>query len=62
MSKSSKEYTDDRGTKCPYCDSDNISAGHFEPETFNADVACLDCKKVWTEIYKLVGYEELKND
>jgi len=51
------------GTHCPYCNSSNIISleqvqmdGSFGTQT----IECLDCKKRWYDILKLVGWEETK--
>lgn len=45
--------------ECPFCGSENISALEVDGEydTLWRDVLCDDCKKMWSEIYKLVDIE-----
>jgi transposase-like protein len=52
--KTDKEYIKDPN-HCPYCSSDNLEAGHFDPEGLVVPVTCNSCHKSWTELYKLVG-------
>ncbi len=42
---------------CPYCGSDEITGGEFEPETFHVyrDVQCRICNQVWTEVFELTN-------
>jgi len=58
--KQKKEYLKDPH-HCPYCKSDNISAGELEADGFQAwsNVVCNNCKKEWTDIYTLTDVEEL---
>jgi len=54
-----QEYVDKSGLFCPYCESDQI-----EPmESVQVDgtvglqgIMCADCKKTWTDIFRLTGY------
>lgn len=41
---------------CPFCDSEDISAGKEFPEsgTLYQEVDCNNCNETWTEVYKLV--------
>ena len=57
-----KEYLEAEGLKCPNCGSDNISAGDPEPDGLTAvsTVGCVDCGAVWEDVYKLVGFRDLK--
>lgn len=47
--------------KCPFCDSTDLDAGLIEIEGAEAfqKVNCLNCKEVWKDLHKLVGYEEV---
>ena len=53
-------YLDSGGVKCPYCDSEDISAGGVNSEEGIAtqSVECFSCWKTWTDIYTLTGVEE----
>lgn len=54
-------YAETGASVCPACRSENISAGdcnHEAPAT--QEVECKDCGATWNDIYKLVGYEDLK--
>jgi hypothetical protein len=57
-----KEYLENFGTECPFCESDNISSVEWDYGTGEvwAKVRCYDCKEVWTDVYKLTGIEEYK--
>lgn len=57
-----KKYIDSGGSKCPYCNSENISAvGCFNADVNSAwrKVACDDCGEVWNDVYRLIDAEEL---
>lgn len=45
--------------RCVHCDSDNLTAEHFEDGGYDASrkVVCEDCGKTQTEIWKLVSVE-----
>jgi DNA-directed RNA polymerase subunit M/transcription elongation factor TFIIS len=60
-----EKYLKEGGTHCPYCGSENISAGysphdHFDEEGMWQFVTCQDCGKEWKDIYQLVDIEEVK--
>ena len=45
---------------CPFCNSDELDTQGFElldGGYANQDVACNECKKRWTDIYKIVDVE-----
>jgi hypothetical protein len=56
-----EEYLEYNGTRCPKCQSEEISiidcmqvsAG----QSFQ-DITCNDCNEVWTDHYKLTGYSQ----
>lgn len=58
------KYIDNGGVKCPFCESDNITA-HENPQFSGfgifQDIYCMDCEKEWTDEYKLIGIEEKEN-
>jgi hypothetical protein len=47
---------------CPFCDSVNISADHYDHvgETVYQNITCCACGKEWTDTYELVNMEEVK--
>lgn len=55
-------YLKKRGLRCPYCKSNNISAGDLAMDEYDGlarqPVACLDCDKQWEDILKLVDLRE----
>ncbi len=55
-----KDYLDNFGTRCPYCDSEDIGAGSWDFGTgeFWQEVKCHTCKEWWTDVYTLTGIEE----
>ena len=56
--KMSDAYANGRGTKCPHCGSENISAGATDADgtaELYQRVECLACGEEWDEIYRLVG-------
>lgn len=49
------------GSKCPNCGSDDINGDRIEPEDNMAyrNCDCNDCGAKWTEILKIIGYDNL---
>ena len=45
-------------TECPYCNSEEISSGDFEPEIMTVEVECQSCNSKWLECLKLVDITE----
>jgi hypothetical protein len=62
----SEEYAARDGGVCPFCGEPNILMidgpflDHWKEGRVSADIECHTCGEEWTEIYKLVGYEEVK--
>lgn len=56
-----KSYLDDEGKHCPYCGNENIQKGQWHVENGEAlvEVECKDCTAYWTEIWHLVGVDDL---
>lgn len=59
-----EDYLNNKGTKCLFCKSGFIDQLDMEPDGPNSDrividMRCLTCEKEWTEIYKLIGVEEV---
>lgn len=58
-----RQYLRTGGNHCPFCGSDQIDSGPIGvSDEYNegcAIVECLDCKKQWKDIYKLVTIEEV---
>jgi len=60
MATMQKEYVESKGTKCPHCGSDMLNNGPCEYRELDhvyQQVSCLDCKAVWYNAYRLVGFE-----
>lgn len=55
-----EEYLKNRGSKCPYCGSDQIEGESVDISSGSASqlVNCLECNSNWVDIYKLVDVEE----
>lgn len=53
-----KEYMDNPN-KCPFCKSDDISAGEFDADTKTGTctVECSSCGKSWVDIYTLADVD-----
>ena len=53
------EYLASGGNVCPYCDSEDISAGHIQADAGTAwsNVECNSCEETWKDVYKLVEIE-----
>jgi hypothetical protein len=60
LTKADKKAYVNKPNHCPYCESDDIHAGDhdFEDEFCMVYVTCLDCHKIWTDVYKLVCISE----
>jgi transposase-like protein len=58
--KKIEEYVQSGGVFCPYCKSGNIEGGSRETDSgiHTQTVTCLECKKQWTDVYKLTTIEE----
>lgn len=61
MSKDNEWYIQHGGNKCPFCTSSNITSdGHTQTDDKIAwqEIKCINCNKIWNDLYKLVGFEE----
>lgn len=58
------QYRQAGGCQCPVCGSDNIEANgsDVQGETCYQDVSCNECDASWNDVYKLVGYDDLKDE
>jgi transposase-like protein len=58
--KNRKNYLQNGGVKCPYCQSNNIDAIHISLFHGGArqTVICNACNESWIDIYELTGVEE----
>ena len=47
-------------SECPYCGSGELDHGDFDAHGrfISQRVTCLDCDKVWNDIYKLTDVSE----
>lgn len=54
-----KEYLEEMGNKCPHCRSKNVVGLAFDSDCDYAwrQVECHDCGEIWTENFKMTGYE-----
>lgn len=64
MTDSVKTYLENRGAQCPVCGSTNLEPVS-EPQRnstnfWEEEIACEDCGSVWTDLYTLSGYIDLK--
>jgi len=60
--QTSAQYAHSKGAGCPNCKSWNVSGESFDEDDGMArrDIRCLDCEAAWTEVFKLIGYENLE--
>ena len=60
--KMEKEYLEHGGQRCPVCGSDKVSSGNVEIDGSQgyANVDCGNCGATWTDIFKLVGIDNLE--
>ena len=56
---SDEEYKRHDGSRCPFCESDDIEGGAMDAGGRDAgqEVSCTACGAVWWDIYKLYGYD-----
>jgi transcription elongation factor Elf1 len=56
-----EQYLKSMGIYCPFCGSDDISAGPLDADYGQAwsNVECQNCKRVWKDIYTLSDIEEV---
>jgi hypothetical protein len=49
-------------TICPVCRSSDISGGQVDVDMGSCwqEIECEDCGAKWTDIYKLIGYADLR--
>ena len=59
---SSAKYLKEDGSCCPVCGSWNITSGTFDSDGTGVwcDVTCESCGTVWTDVYELTGYDNLR--
>ena len=55
---SQREFTEYKGTCCPYCNSEDIVADSFDMGITTIK-KCDHCKNKWIEKTKLMGYKPL---
>lgn len=57
MKFNEKMYLESGGVKCPYCGSEDITAGEYRADgsLIWQDVLCNDCGSEWTDEYRLQG-------
>lgn len=55
---SDAEYVAAGGNQCPHCRSTKLKADRPTVEGVEAyqDVECLDCKRTWVEVFRLIGW------
>ena len=55
------DYLDCRGTRCPYCRSNDTQTGETvcDGDTGEAPVTCLTCRSEWKDVWGVVGVCEL---
>jgi len=57
-----EQYIAIGGTRCPFCNSDQIEGDSFDAEGGQVwqRVRCLDCGESWHDVYTLVRVEPLE--
>jgi hypothetical protein len=58
-----EDYVKGNGNTCPLCEGSAVQTTNLINLTMigvDLEVECLDCNKVYTENYKLVGYNKDK--
>jgi hypothetical protein len=59
----SDEYAERSGLCCPSCHGDSLYSGPFytrDDMRVAIDVKCGDCYAEWSDVYDLIGYEDLE--
>lgn len=56
-----KEHAERQGCSCPACGSENVSANEWDGEGACQEVECEDCGATWNDVYKMVGFDNLKD-
>lgn len=59
---SEKKFVNIAGRLCPFCESDDIKVTspkleETDENIANKDVECNQCKKEWSEVWMLQGYD-----
>ena len=59
-----KNYVEQGGNHCPYCNDEDIQSGSFDVEGPNAyqEVMCNKCGAGWQDHYKLVGINNFPDE
>lgn len=62
LSKNVQDYVDKCGSYCPACHSTQIEGGSIDIESTDAiqEKGCNDCEASWNDLYRLVGFNDLK--
>ena len=62
--KSQEQYIQDRGINCPFCNSTEILSEALQVSgiTAWADVTCHACKKTWTDLFTLTGFNSFNKE
>lgn len=57
-----RDYMATGGILCPVCHSQDIEGGAVEIDAGTAyqAVTCHECEAEWSDVYRLVGYDNLK--
>lgn len=60
MNKKERDLVEN--SQCPFCKSHQIEGDHVHVEAGEAwqEVSCLDCDRIWSEIYTLSYIEEIE--
>lgn len=56
-----RNYLDNNGIKCPFCDSDDIEGTcgvDVDAGVATQDIKCNECEKTWSDVYRLVDVKE----
>ena len=57
----SRQYVADGGSSCPACKSKDITGGGYGADGTMVwtNITCLACGAMWTDVYRLIGYDSL---
>ena len=59
-----KAYVDSGGSRCPYCFSQDVTAGRHDADNDYVafEITCETCGRIWSDIHKLADIVESEDD
>lgn len=59
------EHCDEDGRLCPYCGSENTDSGSLDTQAgqvVESGCECLDCGRLWSNLYNIAGWYDAAED